>query len=313
VTCKGVVVSSEIGAHDLSSIPDYNRLPRALSDASQEFGGANQAYEELGRQGLTEILVQASPHGYDVLRQTIGELKEGLGALILLGSGVEKLEDQTAQLLSITLASVYGEPTRTDRKLSQIAWPVRYDPDATVVRTFSQALGEAAYHTDTQYFEKPEDYFALFCIESDTPGKGTNRLIHVDNIISALDDGRHDHTLDALSRPYPFRVPSVFTRSGEDSDVEVVWAPIINRGDRTIRYRKATIASALKIPDIELADGQHQALQELEATLVSLEPIEHHLQPGEAVLVNNKKLLHSRTAFDDPHRFLYRVRMNEKA
>lgn len=297
--------------YDLSSVPDYNRLPVALSDVSKEFPDANHAYEALGRKGLTELFAQASPHGYDTVLQTHEELQEGLGALLLQGTGVEKVEDQTAQLLSITLASVYGEPTRTDRKLSQIAWPVRYDPDATVVRTFSQALGEAAYHTDTQYFKKPEDYFGLFCIESDIPGKGTNQLVHVDNVIEMLVDSQNGQALTELSRPYPFRVPSAFTESGKDSDIEVTWAPIVDEENRTIRYRRDTIASALTVPGIEVTADQHAALRALESVLAVLQPVEHHLQPGEAVIINNKRLLHARTAFDDPHRFLYRVRMNK--
>lgn len=299
--------------YDLSSIATYNRLPATLQDIVEGYGSANTAYETLGRPGLRALLADTSAESFHTLAASRQQLDQQGAAIILHGTGVEKVDDQTAQLLSIALGSVYGTPTRTDRRLSQIAWPIKYDPDTTVVRTFSQSLGEAEFHTDTQYFEKPEASFGLFCIESDIPGKGTNQLVHVRDIVAALHD-QNDHTaLKALTAPYPFRVPSVFTVSGQDDDIEITWAPILSKNNNRIRYRKDTIERALAVDGIVITDEQHAALQQLETVIGTLPPLEHHLQPGEALIVNNTKSLHARTSFDDPQRFLYRVRMKDEA
>jgi len=106
-------------------------------------------------------------------------------------------------------------------------------------------------------------------------------------------------------------VPSVFTRSGQDDDIEIVWAPILDLQAQTIRYRKDTIESALKCDEVEIDAAQQTALQQLEDVLATLSPVSYHLAPGDALLVNNLKLLHARTSFDNPERFLYRVRMKE--
>lgn len=300
----------QLAEYDLSLYVDYSRLHDLLGDTTEYFGGANNAYAALGRVGLMRILADAAPDTLRLLQDAGYDLKTGIGAAILHATGVDELEDEPAQLMSITLSSVYGRPTKTDQKLSQIAWPVRYEPNPGVAPTFSQTLGEAAYHTDTQYFAKPENYFGLYCVAADAPGRGTNQLLSVDDVVHAVTARHGTETLDRLSKPYPFRVPSVFTESGTDSDVEITWAPILSDNNASFRYRKDTIDRALET-GIKLSDGQNDALKRLEDTLDVLDPLEYHLQPGDALLINNLRLLHARTAFNDPGRLLYRVRMTE--
>lgn len=312
-----VIVGKEISMAnvrecDLSIFDDYKGLPERLSRTVDLFGDANRAYEALGRTGLMDTFFQVAPSAYEALSTSVEEVRRGLGAVAIRGTCVDIVDDQTAQLTAITLGSVYGEPTRTDRKLSQVAWPIKYDPNVDITPTFSQSLGEAAFHTDTQYYESPEDSFGLFCVTSDEVGKGTNRLISAEDITTGILKKYGNPTLDELSRPFPFRVPSAFTTDVSDSDVEITWAPILDSEKGSVRYRKDTIDSALRVQGVEITASQQQALLALEEVIGMVKTTDYHLQPGNALVVNNHRLLHARTHFDNPERSLYRVRMRDR-
>lgn len=294
---------------DLSVLSDYNRVLASVDQLVAEYGTANQVFSELGKSGLNLMIRNSSESAYSELVSLRPKL-DSPGMAVLHNTGVNELCDESAQLVSISIASIFGYATKTDRKLEQIAWPIKYDPDSTVVRTFSQSLGEAAFHTDTQYFEHPEEYFGLFCIEADELGKGTNELITAGEIAKRYKLTYGKDGFGVLRQKYPFKVPSVFTKTGSDSDIEVVWAPIFS-GESAIRYRKDTINGALEVTGVQISDAQHEALGRIEKIIDEVEPSSYHLQPGDAILVNNLKLLHARTAFDNPDRFLYRVRMTE--
>jgi len=58
---------------------------------------------------------------------------------------------------------LHGNPTATDQK--QVIWDVKArQRDSAYFSTFSETDGEAAYHTDTQYFPEPEPIFLLYCM-----------------------------------------------------------------------------------------------------------------------------------------------------
>lgn len=301
---------SEVLERDLSAFNDYTRVVDSVGKCVGQFKDANKAFSYLGRSGLRELIENASVDTARNLKELQPALRDRSSIIIFHNTGVDQCADEAAQLLSISLAALYGEPTKTDRKLEQIAWPIRYDPVTTVTKTFSQSLGEAAFHTDTQYFASPEEYFGLFCINADTPDKGTSEFISAAAIAEAYKAEYGEMGFSVLSRPFPFKVPSVFTETGSDKDVEIIWAPIFTK-DTNIRYRKDTIKAAIDAANIDLDDAGIEALERVEDVIRGIEPIRYHLQPGDAVLVNNLKLLHARSAFDDPDRFLYRVRMRD--
>lgn len=233
----------------------------------------------------------------------------GRGFLVLKGTHVEQSEDGVAQLISLFISTAFGTPTRTDKKLQRFAWPVRYESTGYRSPTFSQTMAEAAFHTDSQYLDEPERYFGLFCVASDVQGKGTNFLVSRSRIVEKLNES-HPAALQALKSPFPFRVPAVFTAGASDEDVEVVWAPIISEG--LIRFRRDTIMAALALPGVAVGDNQLAAIHALEQAISEAPSLTHHLEPGEAIIVDNHLMLHARSPFSDSKRLLYRVRMKEQ-
>src|SRR5690606_18933613 len=109
---------------------------------------------------------------------------------------------------------------------------------------------------------------------------------------------------------YPFKVPSIFTKNARDEDLEVTWAPIYDTETRKIRYRLDTITDALRLTGSRIDPEQQEALERVEGLIDETEPTRRHLTPGDAVLIDNHRVLHARTAFDNLDRLLYRVRMD---
>ena len=295
---------------NLSAFSSYGLFRESLEATLEVYGTANKAIEQLGAVAISEILLNSSPDAYNNIKALSPSLNNN-GVAVLHDTGIESYHDEIAQLSSICISSIFGTPTKTDKRNSQVAWPIRYDPGTTVTRTFSQSLGEAAFHTDTQYYPTPEKYFGLFCIIADLPGKGTNNLLSGESAVESFKRIHGSQALQELLLPFPFRVPSVFTETVSDSDIEITWAPIYDPSTKQIRYRKDTILKALEDDETEISIKQEKALLGFDSLLGQLNPISYHLEPGDAILVNNHSMLHARTNFDNPNRFLYRVRMDD--
>lgn len=278
-----------------------------LKGLFEDDNSADILFARHGRQ-LADIIEAHSPDGYRKLREAHEELEGGKGYAIVPDTGINQLPPNQAELAAIAISCVFGEPTQTDRRKLKIAWPIRHDPTAKGIVTFSQTMGEAAFHTDTQYYEHPERYFGLFCMTADEQGKGTNRLVDGSRILAELTRQRPD-MLPILQQDFPFRVPTVFTSDGES--VEITWAPILS-SDGSLRYRLDTLREAIGLPQVEIESEKIKAIEAFEECLGQIQPIEHHLRPGEALFANNHRLLHSRTPFENPNRLLYRVRMGPK-
>lgn len=297
---------------NLSPSLDYSKFGVAFEDLLTRHETADEVFRQLGRSVLMEMFASASPGNDKLLKHTQYDLRHA-GALILHDTGVDSFEDELAQLTAIVVSSAFGHPSATDQKTNKIAWPIKYDPDSPLNRTYSQSLGEAAFHTDTQYFPKPERFFSMFCVVADEEGKGTSELIDGKELIDQYKAEYGDDGVAILERKYPFKVPSIFTKTASDEDLEVTWAPIYDPRSKAIRYRKDTITDALRLTGSSIDDQQHEALGRLEDIIKNFDAESYHLMPGDAVIVDNHRMLHARTSFDSPERLLYRVRMDTNA
>jgi hypothetical protein len=194
----------------------------------------------------------------------------------------------------------------------KVLWPVKAELNPTTKDlTFSQKLGEAEYHTDTQYFENPEKIFSLWCIAPDRNKEGVNGLISADYIMAEINrrvDGKK--VMETLRKTkFPFRVPSVFTTDGSDDDIEYFLGPIFSENPK-IRYRKETIDKGILASGTNLSNEQKYAIGVVEHVLNNpKKEIKIFLEKGEVIFVNNHELLHNRSYYSDPNRFLIRVRI----
>ncbi len=240
------------------------------------------------------------------------KLENSFDFVIVRDLPIQELGVEAYAKFAVGMSSLIGTPTMTDRSKGIIAWPVKADPNATGSNlTFSQHNLEAEFHTDSQYYKEPERYFSLHCVCPDKFGAGVNSYVHYKAVVQKIEKRKDGENIINTLRntQFPFRVPTIFTKSLSDKEVEVIKEPILGENIE-IRYRRDTIDKAIKTGQFSLTAGQNNALKVIEEILSDKSiQFEYFLNQGEAIFANNHTLLHSRTSFTDPDRFLYRIRM----
>lgn len=287
----------EVGSY-LVGLPD--KLRTALLHVE------DLAYE-LGREGLVELLHDQFPSIWQEVLAKSHEVDEV--GFTIIDTKLEETAVTAMTVASLSVSAVFGTPTRTDKVSGAFVWPVTPRSVGYSVTTFSEDIGEAAMHTDSQYIDEPEDKFVLSCIRPDAPGRGTTEFLDGRKLRSEVEEN-HPGLLEVLQQPFPFRVPTVFTEKLRDDMPEIIWRPILEDG--RIRYRHDTIINALQVDGVELDIQRVRAIEELATIIDGMPRVQHHLMPGEIAIVDNRRMLHARTDFDDPGRVLLRVRMNDE-
>lgn len=242
-------------------------------------------------------------------------MMDGKDYCVLKNLPIDRMSPESFRLFVIGFSALFGEPTKTDKKIGKVAWKIKPDPKAFGTNlTFSQHNGEAELHTDTQYFDKPENIATLYCVNPDKNFDGANSLVNIRTIekfMRSSDEGEKNWNV-LMTSLFPFRVPTIFTNNRDDNEIEIIHKPIITK-DIPIRYRKDTIQNAIKTGQVSITSEQSNALEEFNKVLNNPSfATSNFLNRGEALFVNNHTTLHARTSFEDYERFLYRVRINSK-
>jgi hypothetical protein len=288
----------------------YNVLSRLLTHEPNP----NKIYDVIGRDGLLKMMERYSPNTFHQLvetRKEVEDLNDGQGYVVIGNTGVDfaSSEPELAKLITITLASVYGFPTRHDGK--EIAWPIQEKPNAVQEKPnatgsstlrFGGGSGEAPFHTDTSYFPEPEDTFVLTCLKPAKQG-GVNQLVDGWKLAKQIKEECPEVYSILTDTQFAFRVPTMFTELKRHDIEQIACAPIIS--PKGIRYRHDVLQLT------KLSPEQLEAVEIFEKYLSNAPAYEHLLKPGEAIFMNNRRILHARTFHSDKDRLLIRVRMNK--
>ncbi len=176
-------------------------------------------------------------------------------------------------------------------------WELRYEEGAQNLAYSALALD---WHQDLLYFEAPPGVQLLHCLEQAESGGAT---LFLDGVKAAEDfQAQHAEEYDLLSRvriPYHYRAMgvvldqqrSVFApATSEDGHRSVFWSP----------HWQATL------PVQSAADHErlYRALHAFHTFLERQPQLALRLQPGEAVVFDNRRMLHARSAFSGRRRHL---------
>jgi alpha-ketoglutarate-dependent taurine dioxygenase len=188
---------------------------------------------------------------------------------------------------------LFGTPSDRD---GGALWPI---VQRAKIGTFSETSDEAAFHTDAQYHLEPEPYFLLFCVKPAACGGGMNSLLHVNHINALLNQEFSEAERAILHSPvWSWRTPQVFIDAGEQTQLSN--EPILMKD--SIRWR---------FDNLDLNGEQQRALATKFHNYLARHPSRTtvSLRAGDVLLCDNRRTLHARTAFSDPHRKLYRTRL----
>jgi alpha-ketoglutarate-dependent taurine dioxygenase len=162
---------------------------------------------------------------------------------------------------------------------------------------YSDSRDGGNFHTDGPH--RPDtapEWFSLLCVRQAQSGGGLI-LVLASQIIERLDAA----TAATLQEPFLF--------DQREEGTSPVWRPILEQdddGEWRVNYLREYIELGHRHPDgIALTVVQRDALDRFDAVIAQLveapDRIEIKLEPGQYALIDNRRLLHGRTAFgDDP-------------
>jgi hypothetical protein len=158
----------------------------------------------------------------------------------------------------------------------------------------SRVLNERL-HTDGTDWPRPNDLTCLLCVRADQRGGGGSRLLPIDGVAAAVAEAPGP-ARELLGTPLPWAI-------AEELGGGVVEAPALT-ADR-VRWLPFTVrAAAGRVPADRFPSSS--AVEELGHVedLLETSPgvLEFALDPGDLLLVDNIRCLHSRTAVPDPAR-----------
>jgi alpha-ketoglutarate-dependent taurine dioxygenase len=161
---------------------------------------------------------------------------------------------------------------------------------------FSVTSYESSFHTDNSFGDTVLDYVGLLCLRTAKAG-GVSQVVSGHAVYDCLSREFPD-VLGALSRPFHFD-----RRGGvREGEAPTVRFPVIERrdGELLFRYLRYWIQAGHEKAGEPLTPEQLRALDVLDGVLAR--PglrAEFSLKPGDMFFINNRWILHNRTAFED--------------
>ena len=247
---------------------------------------------------LTEISAREDdlPACRTALRPVAEALERGLGFAIVVGPPVQKYSTRERQLMYWLIGQLLGQPI-----VQNVQGTLLYDvrdtgQDVRYGARFSITNAESTFHTDNSFGNDVCDYVGLHCLRTAKSG-GQSQMVSSYAVHNMLLD-EHPEVLDVLYRPFHVdRRGGV--RPGETPTIE---RPVFewSGGELLCRYLRYWIEVGHEKVGQPLTSEQVRALDALDRVAARPElRVEFHLRPGDLYFLNNRWLMHNRTAFED--------------
>lgn len=235
-------------------------------------------------------------------------LERGRGFVILTAPEREFSEEQWRKLYWM-IGLELGQPVEQNVQ-GTLLYDVRdTGQDVRYGARFSVTNAESSFHTDASFFDNVVDYVGLLCLQPARAG-GVSQLVSGCSVHNELLT-RFPEQLAVLYQPFHVdRRGGV--RPGESPTAQF---PVLSEHADGIlfRYLRYWIEAGHGRIEQPLTAPQREALDTLDRVLA--EPslrVEFTMRRGDALLFNNRWLLHNRTAFEDftePERRRHLVRL----
>jgi len=247
---------------------------------------------------ITEVLLknQQRQAWSEAVAPALHDLEQGRGFIIIDRLPLNEISDREATALYWLVGQLLGEPFAQNVQ-GTLLYDVRdTGQDLASGARFSATSYESSFHTDNSFGDEILDYVGLLCLKTAKSG-GISQNVSGFAAIEAL---RKDHrdALEVLSQPL-----HVDRRGGtREGEAPTVLRPIIAWDDDELilRYLRYWIEAGHEKVSQPLTAAQRRALDVLDEVLK--QPalrVEFALEPGQMYFINNRWILHNRTAFID--------------
>jgi alpha-ketoglutarate-dependent taurine dioxygenase len=236
-------------------------------------------------------------------------LEAGRGFVVVERLPIEDLSPRESTSLYWLVGQLLGEPAEQD-----VGGTLLYDVrdtgrDVAAGARFSVTNYESSFHTDNSFGETIVDYVGLLCVQTAQIG-GLSQVVSGHTVLDVLEREFPD-VLHTLHRSF-----HVDRRGGlREGESPTVRRPVFARheGGLLIRYLRYWIEAGHEKVGESLTAQERHALDVLDGVLQRRElRIELSLEPGQMFFINNRWILHNRTAFSDhpePQRRRHLVRL----
>ncbi len=282
-------------------------LPDGIVAALQAFLAERQA----GERCVTEIRPSDSIRELwgEALAPARRELEEGRGFVIIDRLPVEQLSAREATALYWLIGQLLGVPFAQNVE-GTLLYDVRdTGKDLASGARFSVTNYESSFHTDNSFGDTILDYVGLLCLKTARSG-GISQNVSGYAVHNVLLE-EHPDVLETLYQPF-----HVDRRGGvQGGESPTVRRPVIawDGSELVLRYLRHWIEVGHEKAAEPLTGEQCRALDVLDGVLRRPElRVEFALEPGQMYFINNRWILHNRTAFEDhpePERRRHLVRL----
>jgi alpha-ketoglutarate-dependent taurine dioxygenase len=285
----------------------YERLPsRCLSLLDAKVRALRQQPRPITDVLLTDAERAACARD---LRAAAHALEEGRGFVIVHGAAADEYSPTEMTALYWLVGQALGIPFAQNVQ-GVLLYDVRdTGQDLSQGARFSVTSYESSFHTDNSFGADVLDYVGLLCLQTARSG-GVSQIVNGFTVYEEL-HARHPDALAVLCAPF-----HVDQRGGvRPGEAPTVLRPVIemHHGDVLFRYLRYWIEAGHDKAAVPLTPAQRTALDTLDSVLARPElRIEFELRPGDMYFLNNRWLLHNRTAFEDhpePERRRHLVRL----
>jgi alpha-ketoglutarate-dependent taurine dioxygenase len=254
----------------------------------------------------------------------LARLGEGVSGLFALGAGGVRIAplglgelpvDQKRECV-YALAEVIGDVTETEPVNHRVLWDLRALPEENrEYSKFSQADGEAQYHTDSTIVPVPERYFMLYAVQQANCGGGLSMFQDGRIIKQRLEqtpEGREAVRVLTTTR-LPLRIPKAFrAKYGYTEKDGYTYVTMMSNEKPLWRWRRDKIEQGLNKHPEYATPAVRKALATVDAQLASsIDEVLQVLPTDGIVIMDNHVAFHGRTAFTDKGRHLLRIRFQE--
>jgi alpha-ketoglutarate-dependent taurine dioxygenase len=232
----------------------------------------------------------------DSLAPVRDALESGRGFAILDRLPMERCTDAQAVALYWLIGQGLGRPFAQNVQ-GTLLYDVRdTGQDVRYGARFSVTSAESSFHTDNSFGDEVLDYVGLLCLRTARSG-GVNQVVSAWAVWEEL-AAHHPDVLAVLARPF-----HVDRRGGvRPGQGPTALVPVLQRHgpEVLVRYLRYWVQAGHEKAGQPLTAEQVRALDVLDGLLQRRDLIvEFAVQPGQIFLMNNRWLLHNRTAFED--------------
>lgn len=284
----------------------YPLPPEAFAPIQRFLADAGQAQRPVEEYVLPEDL-RRELRGH--LKPVIDALEEGRGFAVLTGIDPQTYTEQQQKVIYWLVGQALGTPFEQNVQGTLI-----YDVRDTGYKVeqgarFSVTNAESSFHTDNSFGDTVLDYVGLLALKTARSG-GLSQNVSGYTVYNELLE-RDPEALEILSRPF-----HVDRRGGVKPGQEpTAQFPVfvVDGQELLVRYLRYWIHEGHDKAGVPLSDEQIRALNLLDELLARPDlRAEFALKPGEIFFINNRWILHNRTAFEahpEPERRRHLIRL----